>query len=60
MPAISRIHLSSSLELIFKLNRIPIILQDVILRHQFYKDSSILLHVIHSPFYWLILKNTIP
>ncbi len=24
------------------------------------KDSSLLLHAIHSPFYWRILKKTIP
>jgi hypothetical protein len=30
-----------------------------ILGHQFTKESSLLLHAIHSPFYWRILKKII-
>jgi hypothetical protein len=36
-----------------------ILIHDGILGHQFKKDSSLLLHAIHSPFYWKILKKTI-
>ncbi len=32
-------------------------LRDGILGHHNKKDSSLLLHAIHSPFYWRILKN---
>jgi hypothetical protein len=37
----------------------PGVFRDGILGLQFNKSSSFLLHAIHSPFYWRILKKTI-
>jgi len=59
MQILRRQFIERKLKSKLKAGFIPRSYRDRILGHQFKENLRVLLHAVHSPFYWRILKKTI-